>query len=115
MLDYEYVNEWRLYDAIEARKASRKANTLRRRKRVYTALVGLLGGILMIACSINWDALYSATGTVVETTETEIVVEVGEDLYAYEGNGHQVGDSVVLIMNDCGTRNRSDDIIIAER
>lgn len=116
MIDYQYVSLWRRKAVLHERNARRKANALRKRKCVHMALVGALMGIGILGCSINWDCLYTETATVVDTTETEIVVEIGDNLYAYNGNGHNVGDSVTLLMSNNGTEyNKRDDIIIAER
>lgn len=58
MLDYTYVAEWRLYDAIEARKAQRKVNASLKRKRACMALVGLLGGIMYVLLMARLEYIF---------------------------------------------------------
>lgn len=115
-LDWEYVHRWRLIDAIEEKRATRKAKAMRRQKFISNVVGVLVVWALVILLAVNWDCLYKAKGTVVEVTEEEVVVEIGNDLYAYKGNECNVGDSVVLIMSNNGTEmDKTDDIVILER
>lgn len=68
----------------------------------------------MFVCALLlFTSLYPTCGRVVEVADDEVVVRVysGHE-YAFYGDDYDVGDTVAMIMNDCGTDVITDDEVV---
>lgn len=81
-----------------------------RKVRKEVKFVGVVALLVLLGLMVNALQSYSIKGTVVEVNFDEVIIEdVTGELWKVFADDLEVGDEVMLKMNDKGTTNRTDD------